>query len=515
MSKNTHEVTNQSGEVVMPFNGTRLNFYAIYTVLKKNHGKHLTAKKILQQLQNDYAITISESTIKRMLGGVCYDLLQLTNSSKNIFPFYVHCFIPFDKKTELCFSGAIQSVIGRNSEEISTNNNSKENISLEDIKKQNEILEEINLYFPITENKEKKFLNLHFPIKEQEEMYEKYLIAFMEIFRDKNPNTNEPKNSFYFDTNVEFSIEEEAFTDVEQKMLMDAIEAYAYISKKDTAEFMEKLDRISTGIPLNKYKDLGENAYPGKVESVAGNDGETFFDNLSAVIKAISNNHKVEIIYGEYDVVGTKPKLNVRSNYKTTQQNEMIRCAKKNQKCNKNNCDKAFSTSPKIISPYNTMWANGYYYLIASFEKHPANISALRMDRILDVNEIEEQRAPVPEKYKYALVGRAENQEFSAQQIANKAVVMHTEVPQRIEFECKKYMLNNVVDGFGFEISLQEFRRDEQDWIKVHANASLGGAALWLTQHCADSVAIFPPELVDKVITNLNKGTQHYHDREK
>ena len=122
-----------------------------------------------------------------------------------------------------------------------------------------------------------------------------------------------------------------------------------------------------------------------------------------------------------------------------------------------------------------------------------------------------------PDEYKVS--NQVNEKRISTQKIKNQSLVMHVDEPVEIKFRCKSYMLNNVVDSFGFDVNIQEIDEDEiktqkflkkENWVEVKTVTSVRGAALWLTQYCADSYAVEPKELVDTVKENLTKGTNYY-----
>lgn len=514
------EVRNAKGRMVQEISSKRLYFYMIYRVMRKNqlvkqyqeeNKKRFSVKEILEQMREEYAIKMDQRTIQRSLGGACYGLFRLNEDAKKLIPFRIYCLIPFDEKlTEENFYKTYLPMV-------------------ETEKKDTEdILKDINAYFPIKKDKEGnlKEIELHFPISdEEEEKFGEFLEQLLEVFnskkknkKGKDKNTNKEENghknegnendkaqrtvsaiegAYYFNAQAKYGIEEEILNDVEQKLLMDAVEGYSYISSNDTRELMEKLERISTGVPLNNYIKNKIYNTESKVESVAGADGEMFFENFKTVRDCIVNKQKMKIMYGKYvhDKKNNKPKLENRS----------------------------ADVEYKIVSPYHTMWANGYYYLLVFYEGRD-KIIALRMDRILYAEPMldeKEEAVKIEQEFpdEYKVSNQVNEKRISTQKIKNQSLVMHVDEPVEIKFRCKSYMLNNVVDSFGFDVNIQEFDEDEiktqkflkkENWVEVKTVTSVRGAALWLTQYCADSYAVEPKELVDTVKENLTKGTNYY-----
>ena len=488
-----------------PKKSNRLNFSMIYYVLsrKEVQSQKLSINDMEKILVEDYGVKLGHGTINRILGDVAYQLLNVKSRTreKKLFPFRLHCQIPFSVKFP---PKALTD-------------------SFYEVKKTSRLwddsltIQRMQRYFPIkTDKKNQMSVEIILPLSdvlenedgEAESDYNDIISLFMKKYSDsvKSSKTNQ-QGTYYLGNGVRYSIEEERLPALEQKILMDMIDGYAYITREDTAHFLKKLDDLSEGISLNRYinnsnqyqylEDIGTQYPEEKVEKVAGKSGKGFFENFEVVMKCILEGHKMRIRYGKYDVdeENKRPKLAIMEKY---------------------------IQEGRVVSPYHSMWANGYYYIIVTYDSHKHDsiqnrtFSALRMDRILRAEEeLDEKGKPIPIDTLDLPQGYdlKNGNKFSTRKIAKSAVVMQTDKPEPVKFRCKKALLNNVVDGFGFDVKVEKTKApkdDKDEWIEVQTTASIFGTALWLTQHCAASYAIFPDKLVKRVKDNLSTGAGYY-----
>lgn len=509
--------------------GRQLNIDAMFSVLRQQKkGERLKATELQKELEA-YGFELGKSNVVRGIGSICYTLLTFRNNKQNgkdmndLFPFFIHAVIDFENNAKVevktiakaekekmdleehfydIFKLCVKEIKGKKVEELT-----------EEDKKT--IRQKVDEYFPITLSEDgthMKKIDLHFPLhyknpnEEKDPEIESQMpsdvdlapeyIDFLGVFLKANGSSY----GYYFPNDTEYYIEEERLNEQELKMIMDAIEVYSYISKEDTANIMRKLAKINSPVQHHFY---GEDNYPDKVEKLNPNNSKTFFDNLKDIEECIENKQKMWILYGEYQYVqtddgGRKIDLQIRQNYQVQGENGKL------------------INKEKLVSPYHIMWANGYYYVIVLFEGK-SNLASLRIDRILDIKKAEDENGnkmeiePFPEDYEVVKIEKTDK--ISSQKFMNMAVVMHAEKPEKIKFRCKKYLLNNVIDGFGFDIEVERPSDENRaEWLEVTSeHASISGAALWLTQHCADSYAVEPEQLREKVAQNLRRGSAYYY----
>lgn len=491
--------------------GRKLNVPAIFSVLRhQKKGTALNRETLLQEL-NSYGFELNITNISRIMGGICYSLLVYRNDKSNekdindLFPFFLHAEIGFDKCKDVNLEEKFYDIFRLCVKE--TKNKQLKDLTIEDKKK---ICETITEFFPLTTsgngtNIEK--MDLHFPLHYQEckkdsdimsqlpsdvDISGEY-IEFLSVFFKPNDN------GYYFPNDTLYYIEEERLNEQELKMIMDSIEVYSYISKEDTENIIQKLEKLNSPVLYNSYE---MKKYPDKVEKLNPQNSKMFFENLKTIEECIENRLKMWLVYGEYQYVQT-----------ITNERKILLQPRQGYRMVDNGGEEKIGE--KLVSPYHIMWANGFYYAIVLFEGKE-NLASIRIDRILDVckaepkNGIETKAAPLPAGYDFAKLENTDK--ISSQKFMNMAVVMHAEKPTKVTFCCKKFLLNNVIDGFGFDIKVKNISdATGEEWLEVTSeHASISGSALWLTQHCAGSYAVAPEELKQKVVENLKRGQSYY-----
>ena len=482
---------NGSNKVKVSPRSNRLYFSMIYYVLSRKEVQKdkMDVKEICNTLQK-YDVSMDITTIKRTLGDVAYQLLNVKSQTreKELFPFRLHCELPFSVEASSLFFKLFQKWTDT------------------DMLDDGLTFEKMMQYFPIKKKTNGDMLiDIALPLSNDSDGESGEAESdFWIIVRDFLETYSTKKGTYFWGTKVRYSIEPKRLPVLEQKLLMDMIDGYSYITKADTVDFLRRLEDLSEGVSLNRYMNTS-NVYGDidaiyrekKIDVIMENEENKFFQNFSVVLKCILEGHKMRITYGIYDVDDEKkrPKLILKENYQT---------------------------GKKIVSPYHSMWSNGYYYILVLYESHAQeslgkrSFSALRMDRILSAEEVLDEENK-PEKVRNLSLPQGYNLKnergFSTGKIAKSAVVMYTDKPEKVKFRCKKSLLNNVVDGFGFEVTVERIeapKGERLEWIEVRTLASVQGTALWLTQHCADSYAVGPQSLVDKVKANLSSGIQYY-----
>lgn len=268
---------------------------------------------------------------------------------------------------------------------------------------------------------------------------------------------------------------ENALKPAEIKMLTDAVEVYSYITHEQTASLINKLNDLQVPEMRNKYPTLGKFNCAPKIDSLSVDPGIDLFDNIDKLNWAINEKYKVRITYGTYNI------------------NKQL-----------------VKKSVKVVSPHQIMWSNGYYYLVAVIKDRPYSY---RIDRIMKIECYYDKEGnpspcdPLPENLKrYVTVGY---DTFSPELYRNTAVIMYSGIPEHIRIECRETMINTLLDSFGLNVSIRRSVKRE-GWVSVSLNAAVDGVALWLTQYCADSYAVSPQKLVDKVKKNLMEGLKYY-----
>jgi len=268
---------------------------------------------------------------------------------------------------------------------------------------------------------------------------------------------------------------ESALKEAEILTLKDAVETYSYFSEEDITEIVRKMVRIRPcSFPKQKYYDIAKN----------DRDADSLLlMNIDELNEIIQRRNGANINYCAYDI---NKKLVPRPGY------------------------------PRFVEPLHLMWSNGYYYLLAYYEKYQ-NIVSYRVDRITDIEEVEIENS-------------RRKDTFNPVQYRHEHPVMYGGEKMRMVLLCrdtgKNYIMNTIMDVFGKNAkvtradkelverilpeSYETYEKQGISWLKVVIETTSGGVELWATQYCNDCVIVEPEESAQRVLQRLQSGLEYY-----
>ncbi len=255
--------------------------------------------------------------------------------------------------------------------------------------------------------------------------------------------TSKPKNGYF--------LASRSFELAELRLLNDAIQSAAFISRKKTINLLKKTDNLVSAYQANRLKSQVFIDNRNKCTN------EELFYNIDALDNAIKNEKKVKLRY-------TRRKLD----------------------------DKFAATNEHkdfILSPYALIWSNDHYYLIANNEKYD-NLMNLRIDRIKNVEILSENRRHISQVSEY-------KNSFDTADYVSKTFNMFTGKPQMTQLRCKTEILEEMLDRFGEKISI---KKGEDGWFYVHDELFVNeGLASWIMQFGDKIEVIYPEELKNMI----------------
>lgn len=168
-----------------------------------------------------------------------------------------------------------------------------------------------------------------------------------------------------------------------------------------------------------------------------------------------------------------------------------------------------------VIHPHELVWANGYYYFVATpenedgiCEKHAHNY---RVDRIIKLEELEDQKAkPIFDEQKDFSNGQGAN--FSPVAYRGTHNMMMRGDIYNIKLKCKKPLLSHVLDCFGTNTKIKKLHGKDKDWFEASFRSTLGGVAYGVTQYMDECIVLEPEELRNMVFKNLARGLANYEE---
>lgn len=249
------------------------------------------------------------------------------------------------------------------------------------------------------------------------------------------------------------------FTDVELRLLIDSLMFNRYLPARQCREMINKIEGLS-----NEYF----RSRVGHVVNMPDNmprNNQVFY-TLEILDEAISSNKQVSFVYNNY---GTDKKLHPRKN------------------------------EPYIINPYQMVAVNDKYYLICNVDKYD-NVANFRLDRITEIKILNNKVKPKKQ------VKGLENGLNLPKHMAEH-IYMFSGDSERVIFRTKKYLLSEIFDWFGKDVTFSD-ETDEEVTCSVYVNET--AMRKWALQYALHVRVLSPQSMVDGVKEDLKKAIENY-----
>lgn len=211
--------------------------------------------------------------------------------------------------------------------------------------------------------------------------------------------TNKTKeNNGYYLASREFEL-------AELKLLVDAVQSSKFITKRKSRELIEKLEKLASGY---EAKELQRSVY---VADRAKTMNEAIYYNVDAIHRAMNSNVQISFQYSEW---GTDKKLHLRKDGERYQ-----------------------------ASPYQLIWNDANYYLIAYDEKD-GMLKHYRVDKMGDVWLSEEKRE-----------GSERFKNFNPAVYSNKMFGMYGGSEELVQLQFDNALIGVVMDRFGTDVDVR------------------------------------------------------------
>ncbi|MBQ9277479.1 MAG: WYL domain-containing protein [Lachnospiraceae bacterium] len=116
-----------------------------------------------------------------------------------------------------------------------------------------------------------------------------------------------------------------------------------------------------------------------------------------------------------------------------------------------------------ILNPYALCWNNGFYYLICTNSKYD-NVTHFRVDRILSMEIIKDERSPIPEELKPYIHIVNHKRFFNGLKYNTEHPLMSVHAKSnRIKCSFETSVLSIIVDYFGKDIRISKTKKSETD----------------------------------------------------
>ncbi len=230
----------------------------------------------------------------------------------------------------------------------------------------------------------------------------------------------------------------------ELKLLIDAVQSSRYLTEKKSRELIEKLCNQCNehDASLMKRNVL----VSGRVKTM----NETIYYNVDAIQEAISRNKQIRFRYFDWDFGGKR----------------------------------RYREKPYVASPYGLCQDNEFCYLLALSERH--GITSYRVDRMADIQPIDDNRLPCPE-----LTGKALHEH------ANKLFQMFSGDTTNVKLRFHRSLMNVVIDRFGKDTMLIP---EGNDYFNFTVNVAVSPMFLsWVIGFGEKAKVLYPESVVQQV----------------
>lgn len=257
---------------------------------------------------------------------------------------------------------------------------------------------------------------------------------------------------------------ESDFDDSELRILIDSLLFSKYIPYRQCKTLVEKLEKLS-----NKYFKARVKHISTLPDALPQNKELTY--TIEILDEAMSRNRKVKFFYNSY---ATDKKLH-------------------------NRLDDSGKPREYIVNPYQIAAANSRYYLICNLDKYD-DVANYRIDRITGIQLLDEPRKPMSK------VQGLENGLNLPKHMAEH-VYMFTGASAPVTFRMKKYILNDVMDYFGNDISFYDETEEE---VTARVTVNLMAMRHWGVQYAVHAKILTPQSLADEIKVDLRRAEENY-----
>jgi len=259
------------------------------------------------------------------------------------------------------------------------------------------------------------------------------------------------------------------FSHGELRLIIDSILFSKQIPRSRREELIKKLEKLSSkhfNSRMNHIRSMSD----------SGPRNSDLFYNIEILDEAMSESKQVSFYYNKYGVdQGARLVLAPQTDHDGVPRKY-------------------------LINPYQMVAANGRYYLICNNDRYD-NIAHYRLDRITNIEKLEEKRKPMKEV-------KGLEQGLNLPKHMTEHIYMFTgeSIPVRLRFN--KRFLNEFIDWFGTEnITFSDQTEDE-----VTARVMVNKVAMrkWALQFALHVKVLSPESLVDEIKEDIDQARENY-----
>ncbi|MGN0162830.1 MAG: helix-turn-helix transcriptional regulator [Candidatus Ornithomonoglobus sp.] len=212
------------------------------------------------------------------------------------------------------------------------------------------------------------------------------------------------------------------FETAELRLLVDAVQASRFITKKKSNELIRKLESLTTEYDASKLNSQVFVANRIKASN------ESIYYNVDSIHNAIQENCKITFLYFDWDINKKKVFRHNGAKY--------------------------------VISPWALIWNNENYYLIG-YDSASKMIKHYRVDRMTSIDILSQKRE-----------GKNDFCEIDVAVYARRFFGMYNGEITTVTLSCAKNMTNAVIDRFGREVRFRPEADGERFEVDVNIAVS-------------------------------------------
>lgn len=248
----------------------------------------------------------------------------------------------------------------------------------------------------------------------------------------------------------------------ELRVLIDAIEASKLISPSKFEKLINKLYAFTS--PYQREKLSHQNHYMDNVKST----NEEIYYIIDKINIAITNEQTIQFQYYDYDVDKNRYKKHDGQWY--------------------------------ILSPYQLLWSQDYYYVVGYSHQHDKYIS-FRTDRIAGI--------PIPCDEPFHAIP----DNFDIQRFTVSSFQMYKGVARNVVLKCDKDVMKYIIDRFGEDVTTV---RIDKDTFKTKIRVGIGPTFFSWVFGFQDKIEIIsPPKVRKRYAEIIDEAYQRLHQEPK
>lgn len=238
------------------------------------------------------------------------------------------------------------------------------------------------------------------------------------------------------------------FETAEIRMLVDAVQASRFITKKKSNALIKKLERLTT---VYNARFMQSQVF---VTNRIKTSNESIYYNVDTIHNAIHENSRISFTYYDWSMTKRRVLRHGGERYN--------------------------------VSPWMLIWNNENYYLIG-YETQTENIKHYRVDRMLSIELTNEERE-----------GRGAFSDIDVAEYSKKFFGMYNGKIETVELNCAKEMTNAVIDRFGTDV---KFIVQDDDTFNVSVKVAVSPVFLsWVFMFGGQIKIVSPTSAADRLV---------------